>query len=358
MNLMGCAKMKTPSFHLKNLIIKPTLNCNAKCSFCEQRLEHYKSSNQSKLSIKKWENVLNEAASLGVNSISISGGEPTLYNHLFELIELCKERSFKVHLKTNGFLINDEYADKLLVSGLDSCTISIYSQSSTIHDQSKRLSGSHISAINAIGYLKRCGIETNVQTVLTSDLMNDFDKYLNWIGQLDINNLFISYLEGNHSVGRPSVTEIKKFVSVMIPKCKKSLSNTLSGKSKPLLNMDLKNLDSLFQFDNVSYEGLSKGLYNKADLDGCGRNHSMALILSNGEIHPCNAIEYFHEPVVGNLIDESLTDAWQSATWEKVKLYGPGLCHLCPMNRHTFISFTEQDDEPSFYSPPNELDEY
>jgi len=346
-------KMKDSSFHLKNLIIKPILKCNANCAFCGQRFEHYNSSNQSKLSFEKWEKVINEAAFLGVNSVSISGGEPTLYNYLFRLIELCKKRSLKAHLKTNGFLINDEYADKLSVSGLESCTISIYSENSTIHDQIKKLKGSHISAIKAIEYLKKGGIKTNIQTVLTSNLMNDFDEYLTWIGKLGINSLFISYLEGNYSIWRPTVTEIKKFVLEMIPRCKRILKTILSEKSQLLLNMGLKNLDSLFQFDNVSYEDISKGFYNKADLDGCGRNHTMALILSNGEIHPCNAIEYFHEPIVGNLIDESLSEAWQSTTWEKVRLYGPGLCHLCPMNRHTFINFTEEDYEPSFYSPPN-----
>lgn len=344
--------METSSFRLKNLVIKPILKCNANCAFCEQRLDHYKkSNNQSSLSFENWMQILYQAAALKVNCVSISGGEPTLYKNLLSLIEICKSNSLKVHLKTNAFLIDKEYAHRLSSSGLDLCTISIYSQDSDIHDRIKGLRGSHNSAVQAIEYLKNEGIKINIQTILTSNIMNNFDEYLDWIGKLRVNNLYISYLEGNYSIGRPTMNEISDFVSNMIPKCKSILSNILEKYSRSL-NSSLKNLDGLFKFDGVSYKDIANGFYNKPGFRSCGRNHSMALILANGEVHPCNAVEYFHGPIVGNLMTETLSNAWQSPSWQYVQMYGMDICHYCPMNQHTYVDFVGRDSEYSFYSPP------
>lgn len=337
---------------LKNLLIKPILKCNGNCSFCNQRLNHYKeNSSLHDLSFKKWLEVIDEAISLGVKVVNISGGEPTLYKDLVNLIAACRERSLEVHLKTNGFLVNDKLIKDLVVVGLDSCTISIYSQNPIIHDQTKGIKGSHNSAIDAIKKLKNAGIKTNIQTVLDSHIMSCFDEYLKWVVLLNIDYLFISFLEGDFRVKRPSSKEISDFVSNMIPRCKDVLFEILKKKQQ-ILKENLANLDGLYNFKGISYKEMSKGIYNKG-LKGCGRNSTMALILANGEIHPCNAVEYFHKPIVGDLTKESLIKAWQSAKWQGIRKSGLEWCHCCPMNRHTFIKFTEDNSQPSFYSAPD-----
>lgn len=150
---------------------------------------------------------------------------------------------------------------------------------------------------------------------------------------------------------RPSEKQISRFVSAMIPKCKEVLSEIFKKEQK-LLKENLANLEKMFRFEKISFKEISQGIYNKR-LNGCGRNYTMALILGNGEVHPCNAVEYFHKPIVGNLMVESLRESWHSSKWQKVKLFGPGWCRFCPMNRHTFIKFVDDNSIPSSYFPPN-----
>ncbi|OGG87533.1 hypothetical protein A3B87_02845 [Candidatus Kuenenbacteria bacterium RIFCSPHIGHO2_02_FULL_39_13] len=322
------------------------------CSFCYQRLSHYKENSfLHNLSFKKWLEVIDEATSLGVKVVNISGGEPTLYKELVHLIAACKERSLRVHLKTNGFLVNNKLIKDLVAVGLDSCTISIYSQNPIIHDQTKGIKGSHNSAIVAIKHLKNAGIRTNIQTILDSHIMSSFDEYLKWAASLKVDYLFLSFLEGDSKVKRPSSEEISDFVLNMIPKCKDILTEIFKGKQH-ILKENFTNLEGLYNFKGISYQEMSHGIYNKG-LKGCGRNSTMALILANGEIHPCNAVEYFHKPIVGHLTKESLTHAWQSAKWQEIRKSGIEWCHYCPMNRHTFIKFTEDNFQPSFYSAPD-----
>lgn len=336
---------------LKNLIIKPTLKCNGNCSFCSQRLNHYKENHASRdLSFGRWLKILDEAASLGVRVVNISGGEPTLCEYLIDLVIACTKRSLEVNLKTNGFLVDDKLVEDLATAGLNSCTISIYSHNPKIHNRIKKIRNSHNTAVEAVKKLKNAGIKTNIQTVLTPHIMKHFDEYLDWVSRLNIDCLFISFLEGDSRVNRPSPTEISDFVLNMIPQCKITLTKILKSKQK-ILNKNLGNLDSIYNFDGISYEEMSKGIYNKG-LKGCGRNSTMALILANGEIHPCNAVEYFHEPVVGNLMRQTLIEAWRSMKWKNARLSGLEWCDHCPMNRHTFIKFTEDESPLSFYSSP------
>lgn len=251
------------TYKLKNLLIKPTLKCNGDCGFCNQRLNHYKK-NQSlhDLSLKKWLEIIDEAISLGVKVVNISGGEPTLYRYLIDLVTACNKKSLEVHLKTNGFFLRDELIKNLVAAGLNSCTVSIYSKNSTIHDQIKKIDGSHDLAVRAIKKLKKAGIKTNIQTVLTPHIMDCFDEYLKWVAQLNIDYLFISLLEGGSAVKRPSSKEISRFVLNIIPKCKKILSEISNGKQQ-ILKENLANLDKIYNFKGISYKEMSEGIYNK-----------------------------------------------------------------------------------------------
>jgi radical SAM protein with 4Fe4S-binding SPASM domain len=332
---------------MESIIIKPTLRCNANCPFCEQRLSLYRELlKEDNLTLTDWKKILREAKELGVTKVNISGGEPTLYPDLIKLVESIKDLGMEAHLKTNGYLIDKILATKLSTVGLDSCTISIYSKNPKLHNAVKRIHDSFKRAIEAIKLMASMRIETNIQTVLTPQAMSEFSDFLNWGLSLPINYVFISYLEGDSSVKRPSVTEIKNFKKNQIPQTLEILDKAGKG-----LKINSTNLEGLFNLKNVSDMDLSSGIYN-CGLRGCGRNQSMAIVLANGDVHPCNAVEYFHEPVVGNIKKDSLKTLWDSKTWLDVRKEGLAWCDSCPMNRHTFIKLKSDRQKPSFYSTP------
>ena len=348
--MIYCKNMNNENINstLRSITIKPVLACNANCLFCEQRKEHYKRfQSGSNLTLDKWREIIDEAVDLGAKYVNISGGEPTLCRYLLELIDYCKDKGVEAHLKTNGYIIDRKFADKLAATGLDSCTVSLYSHDACLHDQLRGLKGSHAAAVKAIEYLVDSGISTHIQTILTSDLISNFDKYLEWVSKLKINTLFLSYLEGGRDIKRPTEGEILDFIKNVKPRSKKLLLKLLDDKA--ILKEDLKEIDNLFNFENISYKEIAAGIYNPSGLKGCGRNYSMAMVLANGEVHPCNAVEYFHEPVVGNLMEESLTESWQSERWKAVRKSGLKYCTICPMTRHAFIKFTDKKAAP-FYS--------
>ena len=86
---------------MKYLDIEPTSICNLKCPFC---FGPKNERNKTEISIGIWKSFLKEFKSLGVGNVVISGGEPLLYDNLFELFHYLKSLNFNVVISTNGRL--------------------------------------------------------------------------------------------------------------------------------------------------------------------------------------------------------------------------------------------------------------
>lgn len=86
------------------MILSPTLNCNLRCKGCY--ILGYGSKHE--LPYKVVDRVLKECEELGIYVITILGGEPLVYPHLFSMIEDHPNLLFQVY--TNGTLINRTHA--------------------------------------------------------------------------------------------------------------------------------------------------------------------------------------------------------------------------------------------------------
>jgi len=100
--------------------IIPTDNCNLNCSYCYQ-----KTNDAPDMPKGLFSQVLDKAISLKVGFISFLGGEPMLWEHLYDAIELCSKHNILTDMTTNGTMLNDVTIQKLGSSGLDYLNISV-----------------------------------------------------------------------------------------------------------------------------------------------------------------------------------------------------------------------------------------
>jgi len=93
------------------MILSPTWRCNLKCAGCytlgQQR--------HPGLEYDLVKRILKEARELGIYFITILGGEPFVYPHLFQMLEDHPDIFFQVY--TNGTLMDQEAADRLAALG-------------------------------------------------------------------------------------------------------------------------------------------------------------------------------------------------------------------------------------------------
>lgn len=113
-----------PSLSIKQLDLELNGGCNYKCEMCPQASGREKDF-LKKLPVPLLEKILDDAASYGVESVSLHGsGEPTLNNDMPEIVRLVKSRGFKCISFTNGFKLNESLARKLIEAGIDVLRIS------------------------------------------------------------------------------------------------------------------------------------------------------------------------------------------------------------------------------------------
>lgn len=118
-----------------NLMI--TERCNYKCSFCDF---HKKTTEMPfELAVR----IINESQNIGIKTVAFTGGEPLLYEKIYDLISLIKTLGMSPHITTNGSLVYDNWK-RLIDSGLDSISFSI----DGIDDTHNNLRGVRSSFVN------------------------------------------------------------------------------------------------------------------------------------------------------------------------------------------------------------------
>lgn len=101
------------------LVVDPTTACNLRCKGCWAGSYI----NHDTLDLELLDRLCKEAKEVGIYWITVTGGEPFMYPHLFELFEMHSDMDFMVY--TNGTLIDDKAADKIIECGNISPVISL-----------------------------------------------------------------------------------------------------------------------------------------------------------------------------------------------------------------------------------------
>jgi SAM-dependent methyltransferase len=142
--------------HPLELTVVPGYGCNNHCHHCMVRgLE------APKRSLEEHLEAVREAASRGVRTLVVEGGEPTLYPQLFELLRGAREAGMnEVMVETNGrrcaYL---PYARGLLDAGVTMLFVTFQGGNAGDHDRVTRAPGSFQQGVQGLGNLLACGFE-------------------------------------------------------------------------------------------------------------------------------------------------------------------------------------------------------
>lgn len=131
-----------------------TLNraCNLQCPWCYAKNAHANSSLNMDLELAK--NLIDFITKLGIKSIRLIGGEPTIYPHLIEVLQEIRQKNAVSILVSNGIeLQNEDFCQKLFENGLSQASISIKGNAEVYSKLSKK--NQFQSCLNAITVLRR-----------------------------------------------------------------------------------------------------------------------------------------------------------------------------------------------------------
>ncbi len=154
--------------------IELTLRCNGNCSFCSIHSlpkDHVK----NELSTSQIKEIIDQVAEFGINTLSFTGGEPTLRVDLPELVHYaCKKQDLITGIATNGLLM-PELLKKGKLNVLDYMLISLDYPNAEKHDNMRGLK-IYDKAIETIKLAKKRDIKTIISTVVMKDNLSQLDE--------------------------------------------------------------------------------------------------------------------------------------------------------------------------------------
>jgi MoaA/NifB/PqqE/SkfB family radical SAM enzyme len=334
---------------IAHLVLKPTLACTARCETCSTRRALHKVKIRGhQLNISHWKKLFWELNELGLNKLTLSGGEPTLYKDLIELIKEGKKYGWEIGLNTNGSLIDEELASRLHAAGLNWISLSIYSATRGFHDRIRNHTGlwqKALSAATCFANIKErldpC-FRVCMQTIICKENYHQFPELVRLAYRMKFCSITFSYLEADYKERKYLLDErqITEFRSEVIPRVVDIISK--SAAEKLVKRIATSAVKSIYRSGDISINDYALGIYRS--FGPCEIPSFFAIILANGDVHPCNIVEYTHYPVVGNLRKRSFREIWGGDEWANFRKEGFDLCRYCPVPQQVVIPITRRPD--------------
>ena len=261
-------------------------SCNMHCKHCA--IEAYQKNSVGKKSITPEDvgRIADEADELGLARFVISGGEPTTFPDLDELVEAIDPDRFFINSDSNGWLLAEK-AQHMKEIGIDRIQLSIDSLNAQEHDEFRRKPGAWQRAMDGIEECRRVGLPLYIQTVVTKERLysEEFVKFVQFFNDKDL-TVFVSF-------------------------------------AKPV-SAYAGRYDSMIDAKDLEYEKALEKKYKLCThltpgygLDmGCIAMKGFITITQYGDVQPC---PYFHCSV-GNVFDQPLQNIIK--TGMKIKYFG------------------------------------
>ena len=141
-----------------------TKGCNLRCIHC--RASATELSSPTDLSTEAAKAIIDQIAEVSHPILVLSGGEPLFRKDIFELARYATEKGLRAALATNGTLVTEEVARKIVDSGVRRVAISLDGADAATHDTFRGIPGAFDAAITGFRNLKDLGMSVQINTTI------------------------------------------------------------------------------------------------------------------------------------------------------------------------------------------------
>jgi len=265
-----------------------TYRCNNNCSHCyNARARQY-----PELTVDAWKKIIDKVWALRIPHIVFTGGEPTLYQALPELVAYAEAQGLIAGLNTNGRKLADRaYLDSLVAAGLDHVQITLESHDPAIHDRMVAARGAWQETVAGIKNVMASRLYMMTNTTLLTHNSPTMGPTLHFLGELSVPTVGINaliYSGKGEAVG----TGLREEELPPLLEKAREITQTQDQRLIWYTPTQYCHFNPL-QLD-LGVKGCTAALYNMC-------------IEPNGDVIPCQS--YYHS--LGNLLKNSWEEIWE-----------------------------------------------
>lgn len=316
--------------------IKPTNRCNHHCYYCSYAdMDLNLRTGVKKTDEISWEileRTINEFREIGVKAVTFSGGgEPLVYQHINEAMQMVLDSDIELSIITNGQLLCGKSAEvlsnaKWVRISMDSCNAK---QFSSIRGVSEKKFDELVNNIKNFSIIKDRECEFGINCVVNHMNCDSIFQMALFAKSLGVNHIKFA-------------ARITKDLDEYHSKFKKNVINQIELANRTLSDNHFKVIDKYTEHFNFS--AVFHRIYNK-----CQIMQIVTVIAADSKVYPCHDKAYILGEELGDLKKQSFTDIWKSYKFNE---FNPMLkCnHHCVYDSRNILinKFFESDKHRNF----------
>lgn len=324
-----------------------TLACDLACRHCGSRAGRER---PDELSTDEAVDLVEQIAGLGVEEVTLIGGEAYLRDDWLDIVRACKRHGMTVTMTSGGRGLDETRLAAAQEAGLTGASISI-DGNEAVHDRLRGVGGSYRAAIEALRTMKRRRMRAACNTQINRLSLPHLPEILETVGALGIRAWQIALtVPMGRAADEPDVLLQPHDLLELFP-----LLAKLKARADDL-GVRLWPGNNIGYFG--PYESVLRDRLPDAHAGSCGAGRTTLGIEANGAIKGCPSLPS-ESWTGGNVRDDKLVDIWERAeplryTRQRTERELWGFCASCYYAREcmsgctwtSFVTFGKPGNNP------------
>ncbi len=269
-----------------------TKKCNLRCPHCY--LEAGKKA-EYELSTEECLGLVDEMKLLGTEMLILTGGEPLLRKDIFDIAQYASGQGIWVVMGTNGVLVTEKVAQKMIECGVKGVAISLDSIDPQKHNDFRGGPNSWEYSVRALKICRAAGLQVLVQTTVMESNYEEIPRLIEFTRELGAWSFNLYFLV---QTGRG------QHMNDLSPQRTHAMLENLAelqDRYRPMLVRS----KCAPQFKQIAYEMGKGGL----ESGGCMAGTEYCRITPEGHVTPCP----YMTVVAGNVLEQGFTEIWRTS---------------------------------------------
>lgn len=282
------AAVATCGFAPVGLLAELTHRCPLQCPYCSNPVNL----DRTEMDTAAWQDVLRQAAALGVLQLHLSGGEPTARKDLEDILTTAVEVGLYTNLITSGVLLTRERLEGMARQGLDHVQLSIQDVEDKSADRIALYDGAMAKKREMAKWVRELGLPLTINVPVHRQNIARLPEMIDFAVEVGAQRIEVAHIQ--------YYAWALKNRAALIP------TRAQFYESLKITDAARERLKGVLVFDVVSHDHYA--VRPKPCIGGWGR--SIITVTPSGKVLPCHSAATIPGLEFDNVRDRPLAEIW------------------------------------------------